>query len=115
MDIDWRNFMLRCDFTEYADQLSAIPVGSLNESTERAIASALDAVGPADARDKWSFGQMASEWSLYGVEVTYNGENHRDYPTISIFKHCLALRFPEWSTAPVGVLYMCWNDPVVEE
>lgn len=115
MDIDWRNFMLRCDFTEYADQLSAVPLGPLDEGSSRMIASALETVGPWEGRDKWSFSQMAAEWSLYGAEVVYNGANHRDFPTISIFKHCLSLRFPEWSTAPVGDVYMCWNDPVVEE
>ena len=115
MDIDWRNYLLRCNFTQFADQLSAVPLGVLQEGDQRLIAAALDEIGPLDDKGKWSFSQMAEEWSLYGVEIIYNGLNSRDFPTISIYKHCLAMRFPEWATAPVGVLYMCWNDPVVEE
>lgn len=112
METDWRNYLLRCNFTEFGDQLAKIPLGQPDEGSLRLIAAALDAIGPRDERGKWSFDQMAAEWSLFGVEVVYNGKNSRNFATISIFKYCLLLRFPNWVTSPVGDLYMCWNDPV---
>jgi len=113
MSIDWRNYLLRNDFTEHADLLSAIPEGELNESGQRAIAAALNASGPMAQQKMWNQTEMTAEYSLNGAVVLYNGLNDREFATLSLFKYALRVKFPEWSTAPVGDLFLCWNDPVV--
>lgn len=116
MSTDWLNWLIRTNFTDHAAALEVIPRGPLNDEGDlRAVTAAFDAVGPMEARGKWSFGQMADTYSLYGVEVLYNGLNDRSFPTLSLFKYCLKIKFPTWSVTPPAqtVLYLCYNDPVI--
>lgn len=111
---NWLNYLIRQDFTEMGELLQDIPLGLLDESNQRFLASALAEYGPAEDKDKWNLEESVFEFSLFGAEVTYNGPNSNSLPTLSLFKHTLCLTFSERSTAPVGRLYLCWHDPVVE-
>lgn len=112
---DWPNYLIRQDFTEMAGFLEDIPVGPLDESNQRLVASILSEYGPVAEQQKWNLEESVNEFSLNGAEVLYNGFNSPNFPTFSVFKHTLCLSFPERSTAPVGRLHLCWNDPAVEE
>ena len=109
MASDWPNYLFRCDFTEFAEVLSQLPLGVADENTQRTIAAALDTAGPVDQRQHWSLTNDVTEYTLFGVEILYNGPNDRDFATLSTFKHCLRMRFPASTTAPVGAVFMCWN------
>jgi hypothetical protein len=111
---NWLNYLIRQDFTEMGELLEAIPLGPLDESNQRFIASCLAEYGPEEGKDKWNLEEAIFEFSLFGTEVTYNGLNSTSLPTLSLFKRTLCLTFPERSTAPVGRLYLCWNEPAVE-
>jgi hypothetical protein len=111
---DWPNYLIRQDFTELGIMLRDIPLGPLNEADQRLVAQILSESGPTTDAGKWNMDEHATEYSLNGAEVVYNELNHRDLPTFSTYKYALGLRFPERSTGPVGTLYFCWHDPVVE-
>ena len=111
---NWLNYLIRQDFTEMGELLQDIPVGPLDESNQRFLASALSEYGPVADKDKWNLEEAVTEFSLFGAEVSYNGLNNTSLPTLSLFKRTLCLTFSERSTAPVGRLYLCWHEPVVE-
>lgn len=112
---DWPNYLIRQDFTEMGELLAEVPLGLLDESNQRFIASIFASYGPVADQEKWNLEESVNEFSLNGVEVLFNGLNGRDLPTFSTFKYALCLSFPERSTAPIGCLYLCWHDPVVDE
>lgn len=112
---DWPNYLIRSDFTKYADRLEAIPLGVVDENSARTLASVLAEYGSEEDRSKWNLTEGVTEFSLYGAVVSINGLNSRSYPTFSFYRYTLAVDFPEASTAPVGRLHLCWNDPVAEE
>lgn len=111
---NWLNYLIRQDFTDMGELLEEIPLGPLDENNQRFVASCLAEYGPVADKDKWNLEESISEFSLFGAEVTYNGPNSTSLPTFSIFKHTLCLVFPARSTAPVGRLFLCWNDAPVE-
>lgn len=113
--IDWLNFLVRVDFTDIGEMFEEIPLGLLDDNNQRLMASILDSYGPAEAAGKWNMDPLAEEYSLNGAEIVFHAENHRDLPTFSTYKYALGVRFPERSVGPVGILYLCWNDPKVEE
>jgi len=112
---DWPNYLIRADFTELGELMHDVPVGVLNEPDQRLIAQILAECGPQDDKAKWNLNEQDVEYSLNGAEVVYNELNHPNLPTFSHYKYALGLRFPERSVAPVGTIYLCWNDPAVEE
>lgn len=111
---DWPNYLIRQDFTEIGELLVDIPLGVLNESDRRLVSSVLAEYGPEADAAKWNLEEASNEFSLHGAEIVFNGRNHPDLPTFSFFKYALGVRFPERSTGPIGVIYICWKDPVVE-
>lgn len=112
---DWPNYLIRQDFTELGVMLHDIPLGPLSEADQRLVAQILSESGPQADKDKWNMDEHGTEYCLNGAEVVYNELNHRDLPTFSTYQYALGLSFPERSIGPVGVLYLCWHDPVVEE
>lgn len=110
---DWPNLLIRQDFTEVGEMLADVPLGVLNESSMRLVSSVLAEYGPESVQDKWNLDEASNEFSLNGAEVVFNDRNHPDLPTFSFFKYALGVRFPERSIGPVGVIYMCWKEPVV--
>lgn len=111
---DWPNYLIRQDFTELGVMLHDIPLGPLNEADQRLVAQILSESGPTADAGKWNMDENGVEYSLYGAEVVYNDLNNRNLPTFSTYQYALGLSFPERSIGPVGVLYLCWHDPVVE-
>lgn len=111
---DWLNYLVRADFTDLGEMLHDIPLGPLNEEDQRLVAQILSECAPQEDKDKWNMDEHGTEYSLNGAEVVFNELNNRDLPTFSYFTHALGLRFPERSAAPVGTLYLCWNESAVE-
>jgi len=111
---NWPNYLIRQDFTARGNQLSAVPLGLLNESDQRLIAALLSEGADRADKDKWNMEEYGTEYSLNGVEVVFNGLNKNSLPTFSFFKYALGLKFPAASTAPVGTIYMCWYEPAAK-
>jgi len=112
---DWPNYLLRADFTEMGELLAGIQLGQCDIRNMQLLSSVLANYGPEEDRSKWNAQADLREYSTFGVEVVYNGLNNQSLPTFSIFKYALCVKFPEGSVAPCGRLYLCWNDPAVEE
>lgn len=112
---DWPNYLIRTDFTAVGDKLAKIQRGEMDIINQRIVLSIMSEYGPEADRELWNTQLDSTEFSLMGSDVLFNGLNNRDLPTFSTFKYALALSFPERSEAPCGCLYLCWNDPVVEE
>jgi hypothetical protein len=112
---DWPNYLIRTDFTEMGEVLAKVQVGEMDIINARLISTILSEYGPEAERSLWNTQPDLNEFSLFGAEVKYNGPNTQSMPTFSTFKYALCICFPERSVAPVGRLYLCWNDPVVEE
>lgn len=111
---DWPNYLIRQDFTELGIMLHDIPLGPLCEADQRLVAQILSESAPQVDKDKWNMDEHGTEYSLNGAEVVFNDLNHRNLPTFSTYQYALGLSFPERSTGPVGTIYLCWHDPVVE-
>ncbi|MNE64078.1 hypothetical protein D3C80_1594650 [compost metagenome] len=95
--------------------LAEVQVGECDIRNMQLLSSVLANYGPEADRAKWNTQADLREYSLFGVEVLYNGLNSQSLPTFSTFKYALCVSFPAISEAPCGRVYLCWNDPVAEE
>lgn len=113
MSINWANYLFHTNFTAERDTLATIPVGEVSDVTALMLAGILANIDNGEGKALWSENVESKAWSTAGCKVIYNGLNSTSLPTKSKMKYVLTLEFPSDSTAPVGRIYLQYNDAPV--
>lgn len=74
------------------------------------LADLLNKVDLKEGKGLWVSDATSPEWNVGICYVAYNGPNEADFPTKRAMKNVLVLEFFSESTAPVGRLYIPYND-----
>lgn len=108
MEINWTNYLFFNDFASHAEELSTIPLGVLSKNDALTLGVILQEIDTGVGKELWNVDAVGTQWCLTGAEVSYNGDNHHRFATLSTYNNVLILSFPETSEGPVGKLYLCW-------
>lgn len=107
---EWPNYLFFPDFSDFTNALKEIPLGVISEADALQIVAALTSDDHGEGRALWSPANGTGLWEIAGAEVVYNGLNSGRLPTRGNAKYVLGLLFPVTSVAPMGLIYMHYNE-----
>lgn len=106
----WANHFFRTDFSDFAEELSSIELGELDDTNRHFLAAALnDLDTDPETANRWSDEAIEGRLSLVGAQVVHNGKNLQMLPSNSTFGKCLLLRFPANAGELEGVMAIHYN------
>lgn len=101
------------DFTPYYNVLVDFEEGvALTGQQITDLVTAIKALDVSSGKTLWTSDAGVTQWSLAGAVCAHSGLNGSDLPTNPTYKYVAAINFRDGVTAPVGTLYLHYNDPV---
>ncbi len=104
-------YMYGQDFTAVKSVLDTYPVEIVLDEFSTDLLDAIKQVDVGDGKELWNLDPLATEWSLHGATVVYNGVNDATLPTNSSYKYVMGIQLRADITVPAGVMYLHYNDP----